>query len=1004
MPLDLTKMPSGTPVRLDFSRIGKIDSALFPDADTNIVGGKTVADQLRELFDSATPGFDERNGMIRPPAPEPASSTAVIGATQEGATPSPVVGPGSEPAKMPEGMGGLSALLGGRAERSEGGVLGAAQNVAISLEDAALGVLALPSMLYEDPAGTAEAIVKYAPRQFKLLLDADLLNLNEVSAPPGSSEHEQWKQMRDAARDELYKDPLGPIFAFQMTKAVAQMGTAAPRLIKDMRDARRVVAKETAEAMLERTVPDEAVGGQSPPAAEKISDVTKRIESRGKIVPESQAEPIPPLKDMPSVDWWQRFVMGLPRNPAERAAQEAVLARAGELQHRRYVLGEFVKESQKRFTKDELAAMRFYREKTVDPKTGVAPELSETARKFVDEEIAPRLDKTFQELVDAGMLDESTKIDNFISHFWTGSAKQKTAFGKLVMRARQGRKIPTYAEGIKIGLKPFHKNIIEDLAAYEELSTRVIVNNDLVRTLWGTFDTDGNPMLAPLTKKNRGLLDEGWKIVDNKALNKALYVARKGKSGKTVVTQTYPATLVHPDFVKPVNSVFADPFTSNWYRNLRTVNAATKAINLSVSLFHPWALAESALGIGPAAPFIGPGRGLKALKDPAFVEEMIKQGHVDFGPSVDVGRNIVRDGLLKIEARAAGKPVVAQAATFLRAFKDGWDRALWDTYQHGLKAYAYQHFKAKLTKRFPDVHPKIIMEEAGKLVNNSFGGQNWEAMMTNPRILEASHALLLAPDWTLSNIKQAINPLESRATGWAKGKLAKADPIAMQESMTRSKLRGYAGRRYWGKFALFNFLGLQMMNYAFSGMRDDMEAHFTWDNPEGQKLNFVTPFDNEDGVPEYAVSGKQWKEIMRWATEPAVQLGSKAAPTLRMAAEQATGHALGSGFPAPWVQDKESGIRPTFWESVPQRASHAVQYFVPFSFRSNNFALTFPVTQGMTKDRFLQMYTRAMQDDDIGQMDRLIMSAQMNDLDYLPLVRMARSRVKRDEKAEMEDE
>jgi hypothetical protein len=361
-----------------------------------------------------------------------------------------------------------------------------------------------------------------------------------------------------------------------------------------------------------------------------------------------------------------------------------------------------------------------------------------------------------------------------------------------------------------------------------------------------------------------------------------------------------------------------------------------------------------------------------------------------------VGGGILKHALEKLESRSKGTPVLAETATFVRAFNDVWNQKLWDEYQTGLKVAAYYKMKGILSEKFSNVNPKFIGEEAAAFANDGFGGQNWDRMLMNPRIQEGLHLTFLAPDWTISNIKQAGHLFESKKTGAIRAYLGGLPPGAAQEMATRSSMQGVLGRRYWARNAAYTFLGLQMMNYLFSSMNDD--PHFTWDNDPGHEFDFELPYKDDQGRKQYAQVAKQTREIVRWVTHPIENFGSKAAPFIRWVTEQGTNHSLGSGFPAPWAEDKETGLKPSFVESIPQRAGRTAEYFVPFSLTGDNFAFTLPVSKGMTAYQFIAQYKEAILDEDADQKERLKIAAKMNGLPVMKLIDFAKRDLNRREK------
>jgi hypothetical protein len=93
-------------------------------------------------------------------------------------------------------------------------------------------------------------------------------------------------------------------------------------------------------------------------------------------------------------------------------------------------------------------------------------------------------------------------------------------------------------------------------------------------------------------------------------------------------------------------------------------------------------------------------------------------------------------------------------------------------------------------------------------VNGVFGGLNWKSLRVPKQLLGTMRMLMLAPDWTYSNIdvaKTAFNVFNHSAGA------------------------GEA-RKFWVRNVILGFATLEGANYAFTG-------HGTWMNPKGHELN-----------------------------------------------------------------------------------------------------------------------------------------------------------------------
>jgi hypothetical protein len=549
------------------------------------------------------------------------------------------------------------------------------------------------------------------------------------------------------------------------------------------------------------------------------------------------------------------------------------------------------------------------------------------------------------------------------------------------------RSIPTLEEGIKLGLKPKTTNIARLLAIYDGYKVKTAYNMRFAKELLASTDEAGNPVLLSANKA-----PADWVTIDHPALNRVVWT--KGKLGKSVGFKQ--AVKVHPDIANEVKIVVDRPFSHPAINAVETINAFLKKAMLSVSFFHHFALTEAAFATGV-------GRKAVALWNPARVYRALKHGDYDifrneplakdfidhqgtFGALEDLQVSKVRRALEGLEKRTADIPGVRKATRFIRKGNELWDAALWDYYHNALKLYAYEHnVNAALKgKKYTPEQIEAIKTEMGKFVNDTFGGQNWDLqkVMSDPKVRQMAHWALLAPDWTISVLKQAASP--------AKGvyKMAKGEKMQGKALATRGSL-------FWLRAGLYYSIISQVIN-QYTTKRDYGEGRFTWENAPGNELNIYLG-KNEDGTERYMRMGKQFREVLEWFQDPEKKLGSKLAPLTREAFRWMTKHDPGSGYPVEW-SDKE------FWSATGwlERGKSIAEMPLPFSLRSyvqsrpGSFMLTFPTRRGMTNYAAIRLFKKALTDKSREKVRRVFFSALENNLDAEELFRSAKSSVKAD--------
>lgn len=531
--------------------------------------------------------------------------------------------------------------------------------------------------------------------------------------------------------------------------------------------------------------------------------------------------------------------------------------------------------------------------------------------------------------------DELGYHENYVNRIWDfsdamppnspGGISTANPFGKA-------RTIPSLIEGMELGMKPRTTDIVDLIRLYDRYRFKSIANKKFVETLKVIKDDDGQPVIQKVKDA-----PANWGREDNPAFAKEMGL----QAGQSVA--------VHPDWALAVKVVTEKPFSGKAATAIDTVNALSKKALLSVSFFHHIALTESA---------IASGIGVKALKmwNPAKIYNALKHDRYKIFEDMELSTQALKDGLqlgalgdaqvgrvksmlLNAENYTKNTPVIGKGAKAVRTANDLWDATLWDYYHNGLKLMAYEtilakQLKGELKKSVKSgEQPKTAKEigpEVAEFVNDAFGGQNWDAMLVNPKMQQISRWALLAPDWTLSQLKIFSNGF-------------------------RGGVKGAEGRKYWLRAGLAFTTITQSLNYTLT-KHFEGEGKFTWENDPGHELDIYIGRD-EDGVKKYIATGKQFREPFRWMTEPIHVLAGKASPVLQSSVEQLTGHTT-SGFDLGF---EEEG---TLKGNIVARMKAFGGKFAPISVRGNNAFFTFPASKGITNWKAVQLFEKAIREQD----------------------------------------
>lgn len=601
-------------------------------------------------------------------------------------------------------------------------------------------------------------------------------------------------------------------------------------------------------------------------------------------------------------------------------------------------------------------------------------------------------------------------LEDYLLHFYVRDKKRMRPFAVRWARtvpSAKARRLPTLQDAVDAGLTPVTQDVATLHELWAEINWRGAINQRFVHELKGMVNADGLPVLM---KPKDAPPD--WPVVDHPAIRK-VYARQRGD----VLELWHGGAAIDPEVYKVTRQVFEQPFTGRFVRTVEMFNAWAKWVALSLSMFHHWALTESAnaalarvwnpvrglvtvgklrggVPLGFGIKITQPHReGLRLLEDEAVRRDLMMHGvNIDPIPDVMVGR--VMRSLREAEVRVRRHPVLGKIPGLerlvrgVRKGKDAFDHALWNRYYTGLKGYVYYDLVREQMARMPaDAKPadiRKVKEKVAELVNDMFGGQEWEGKFwLTPKGRQIAHWLLLAPDWTLSNISVA-----------AKAATQARDPVVRKVLW-----------RYWRWMLASFFAFISTAGYV-------MNRRWPWENEPGHKMDIdvteimrALPWTDPDEERRYYIKpGKQFREVVRYVTDPVGIVGPKASPGMHIVFEQMTGHQAGQwGWDMPWVREEL-----TFYESLPARAAAVMEKFTPFAVRGNNFAFTFPMSRGMGWYKAQKAYEHVIRAQVDPSLYRRIMpgrqaetlkaeidaAAKLNGLDPKELYRQANTKVR----------
>jgi len=554
-------------------------------------------------------------------------------------------------------------------------------------------------------------------------------------------------------------------------------------------------------------------------------------------------------------------------------------------------------------------------------------------------------------------------IEQYLGHFYTGEDKKiKLATRRFLKNSPNAkkRKLPTLQDAVNAGLTPMTQNAATLYSMWNDINWRVAANVRTVNELNNMVSDDGTPIIM----RPQDAPPE-WPIIQSPLFGK---LSAKKSGSKTILYEGGAA--VNPEIAHVIEKITQRPFDNTFVRSIEGINRWAKTASLLFSGFHFLSLAESASAtlmrghnpvrgmfiVGEKDPITGKRiaverphrRGVRLLEQDDFLRDAIGHGlTIESVRDVQVAK-IERD-LIAIEGIASssfGKSMIRGA----RNFKTSWDKVLWENYHSGLKATTYENLVSELSLKFPEMDRDLLKNQVASHVNDAYGGQEWGAKMwATPQAQQLLRIGMLAPDYTLSNIRVA-------------GKTLLPSTSPLEKKM---------GARYWRNMVPTLALGplaAQMAIYYMFGDDEKGDKPFIWENESGKKLDIdVTPVmrkfstDKDDNQRYYTHLGKQAREIVGWPKDWVGTLYGKSAPIVQIGVEQVFGVNGPSGFEQPHALIN-------FWDRFPENASKEIiargksigEKFVPFAWRGNNFAMTAPMSRGISAYQTIGGYERIL--------------------------------------------
>ena len=514
-------------------------------------------------------------------------------------------------------------------------------------------------------------------------------------------------------------------------------------------------------------------------------------------------------------------------------------------------------------------------------------------------------------------------IEDYVTHVWKNPEMVSAAYG---LRTRSGgmkskskeqfhRKIPSIADGKELGFEPLTEDVADLVAINERSLKEVITRNRMIDTL-----------------QESGIIRTLAEVVENvPAEELSLWVSLEDQSISSKLKSEDDLVILRSD-KSQVDRLFApsDAKRSMVMRVMLDLQAIAKRSLFELNpFFHGVALAKSTAFNPADVNFM---KGLKLYNEGhPDAKEAIASG-VKIGPPDDMGAAEIK-GLIEGISDLTPLP-----GWILKKVQDFTDEILWNKVFLGFKVNTYISSRDALRKHYgKTIKDSEIQRWAAIFSNEIYGGLNNRKAMKSADLNAFLRLLLLAPDWTLSNLKSGTGLFRGYFEGQSVidetvllgdgGKDGGQDPSWKGKAKRRLKYgnaAGYAYRRYWRNIILALGTTVQMINYA-NTMRDseDGKGRFTWENENPERRLDAYVYTDEDGGKHYVDLLGFLKDNISMMVNPTEFFYRKGAHVPKMMYDQARNETW-QGVPITYEYD-------SLGTSLYKRIKYASGVFTPIS-------------------------------------------------------------------------
>ena len=358
-----------------------------------------------------------------------------------------------------------------------------------------------------------------------------------------------------------------------------------------------------------------------------------------------------------------------------------------------------------------------------------------------DKELTDYFSTALTRLQSLGLIERGLPPDRYITHLLMRVSDEGETEGKLGPYTKN-RKYDTIIDALKTGrIEAQTINALDALSIYGSKTGGLIANKLFGMELKNTeLGVQGTPESHPV----------GWREVAP---------MRRGLAGIYA-----PKSLA--DAMKPIFEYSDSP------GKIGLVQSFTKSLELSLSVFHMKAMTITAMNNMSLDGYV---RALHSDNSSPQFEADEREGALHglettkTGPQYEAYKGLKSSSVPTGLDKLANVPVIKQIDEFAK----GLTKATFDVIQRKFKVTDFASQRSAWTANHPDATPQeygTAMRGIAKEVNAAYGGLNWDVLGVSKFWRNFSRMVMLAPDWTFSNV---LN-LKYAGEGGAGGNAARA--------------------------------------------------------------------------------------------------------------------------------------------------------------------------------------------------------------------------------------